>query len=117
MNNLGRAGEEQARQYLQNKGYRIIAQNFASKYGEIDLIATRGDLLVFVEVKQRATAAFGGPMAAVTKSKQHKISLTAAEFIKEKALKFDSIRFDVICITGGELTHIENAFFPPRMTI
>ena len=117
MNNLGRAGEEQARQYLQNKGYRIIAQNFASKYGEIDLIATRGDLLVFVEVKQRSTAAFGGPMAAVTKSKQHKISLTAAEFIKEKALKFDSIRFDVICITGGELTHLQNAFFPPRMTV
>ena len=117
MNTLGKSGEEQARLYLQKQGYRILAQNFSCKKGELDLVARRKDTLVFVEVKQRAGQAFGGPLAAVTRAKQHKISLTAAEFIKEKSLKFDSIRFDVICITGGELTHIENAFFPPRMTI
>lgn len=117
MNTLGQAGEAQALQYLQNQGYKRIAQNFSGRYGEIDLIVSKGKTLVFVEVKQRTGTAFGGALGAVTKTKQHKIALTAAEFIKENGLKFDSIRFDVICITGGEITHIENAFFPPRMTI
>ena len=117
MNTLGQAGEAQARQYLQHQGYHLIAQNFSCKYGEIDLIVSKGRLLVFVEVKQRAGTAFGGALGAVTKAKQNKIALTAAEFIKENGLKFDSIRFDVICITGGELTHLQNAFFPPRMTV
>ena len=113
----GDKAEERAAKYLQDNGYKIIKRNYLCPLGEVDIIAQKEGALVFVEVKQRATAAFGGPMAAVTKSKQHKISLTAAEFIKEKALKFDSIRFDVICITGGELTHLQNAFFPPRMTV
>ena len=76
-----------------------------------------GDTLVFCEVKKRNTAAFGGPMAAITKSKQNKIVQTAQLYIKENTPKFDSIRFDAICLLGKEVTHIPNAFVPQRSTL
>ena len=114
MNTLGKQAEEQAAQFLTQKGYRILERNFPSVFGELDIIARHKDTLVFVEVKQRASQAFGGPMAAVTQAKQLKIARTAASYIKTRAPKFDKIRFDVICIVADEITHLENAFFPPR---
>ena len=113
----GALGEEAACQFLQAKKYRIIARNYRRPCGEIDLIAYDKKTLVFVEVKKRASRAFGGPISAVTVSKQHKIAQTAYYFIKEKAPKFDSIRFDVVCLLPGELEHIENAFTPRRGTL
>ncbi len=110
----GAAGEERACAFLQKRGLRIVARNYRQRCGEIDLVALDGKTLVFVEVKQRATGAFGGPLAAVTPSKQHKIARTAERFIQEKRPKFDSIRFDVICLLGAEVTHLPNAFIPPR---
>ena len=112
----GTQGEEAAAQFLTQKGYRCLARNFRRPCGEIDLIFLDGKTLVFVEVKKRASNAFGGPLAAVTISKQHKIALTAQYFIKEMSPKFDSIRFDVVCLLNGKITHLENAFFPPRGT-
>jgi putative endonuclease len=112
----GALGEETAYRYLIDKGYRIIARNFRKSCGEIDLIALNGKTLIFVEVKKRASRAFGGPISAVTVSKQHKIALTAQYFIKENTPKFDSIRFDVVCLLPGEIEHIENAFIPRRGT-
>ncbi|MBO7238445.1 MAG: YraN family protein [Elusimicrobiaceae bacterium] len=112
----GALGEDAACRYLAEKGYRVIARNYRKPCGEIDLIALNKKTLVFVEVKKRASRAFGGPISAVTPSKQHKIALTAQYFIKENAPKFDSIRFDVVCLLPGELEHIENAFIPRRGT-
>ncbi|MBR3632102.1 MAG: YraN family protein [Elusimicrobiaceae bacterium] len=112
----GAQGEEAAAHYLTQKGYHLLARNYRQPCGEIDLICSDGKTLVFVEVKKRASQAFGGPLAAVTLSKQRKIALTAQYFIKEIHPKFDSIRFDVVCLLGGQITHIENAFFPPRGT-
>lgn len=117
MNTLGTAAEEQACLFLKSAGYDVLARNFSCKWGELDIVARHKNTLVFVEVKSRRSLAFGGPAAAVTPAKQNKISLAAVSFIKEKSLKFDSIRFDVICITGGKLEHIPNAFFPPRMNL
>ena len=93
-----------------------MARNYRKPCGEIDIIAMQRDMLVFVEVKKRASQAFGGPILAVTPAKQHKIALTAQHFIKENAPKFDSIRFDVVCLLPGKIEHICNAFTPQRGT-
>ena len=112
----GQAGEERAASFLTAKGYRIVARNYRVQGGEIDLVVQRKQTLVFVEVKTRAYRAFGGPVAAVTPAKQRKIALTAQYYIKENAPKFDSIRFDVVCLLPGQITHLENAFIPQRGT-
>ena len=117
MNKLGLDGENAAAKFLEAKKYKILARNYACKYGEADIIASDGKTLVFAEVKARAYAAFGGPALAVTPAKQQKISLVAANYIKEKRPKFDNIRFDVITVLEGRAEHIENAFIPPRMTL
>ncbi|MBR3898958.1 MAG: YraN family protein [Elusimicrobiaceae bacterium] len=113
-NTHGAQAETLAANYLQQKGYKILARNYRKNCGEIDIIALDGKTLVFAEVKSRTSSAFGGPLAAITKSKQNKISATALCYIKENAPKFDSIRFDAICLLNGEMTHLPNAFFPPR---
>ncbi len=114
----GLQGEEQAANYLTKKGHRIIARNFRAPGGEIDIITRVQNTLVFVEVKQRAYEAFGGPLGAVTPAKQKRIARTAAAFIKShRDVPYDEIRFDIIGILPGKLDHIEGAFFPPRTTL
>ena len=117
MNLLGNLGEHKAAVYLHNLGYKLLMLNFATPFGELDIVARDGQTLVFVEVKERATNAYGGPVAAITKRKQAKIARTAAQFIKAHALKYDSIRFDVVAILDGKVEHIKNAFFPLRTTL
>ena len=113
----GRQGEEQAARFLEQKGYKILARNFSTPQGELDLVTAYGETLVFVEVKARAYAAFGGPLAAVTPAKQKRLALAAQQYIKMKSPKFDSIRFDVICILPEKLEHLENAFQPDRTNL
>ena len=113
----GALGEEQAARYLKEKGWRILERNFSAPYGEIDIIAQDGKTLVFAEVKTRAYRAYGGPLMAVTPAKQKKIALTAQAYIKAKGLKFDSIRFDELCVLPQGVEHVPNAFFPPRTTL
>ncbi len=118
MNQQGTSGETQAAVYLAQQGYQILARNYRGVGGEIDLVAHLSKTLVFVEVKQRSYEAFGGPLAAVTKAKQLRISKAAIQFIKtHPKVTYDEIRFDVICILNGEITHLKNAFFPPRTTL
>lgn len=113
----GALGEEQAARYLQAKGWRILERNFSSPYGELDIIAQDGKTLVFAEVKTRSYKAYGGPLMAVTPAKQKRLALTAAAYIKAKGLKFDSIRFDVLCVLPEGIELVPNAFFPPRTTL
>lgn len=113
----GDIGEERAAQYLQTHGYTVVARNFAAAGGELDLIARRQDMLVFVEVKTRAYEAYGGPAAAVTPGKQKRIVLAAMQYIKQQHPKFDSIRFDVLCVLPQRIEHIPNAFIPARSTL
>lgn len=117
MNARGTEAEEAACKFLKEKGYKILARNYSAPAGEIDIIAAHKDTLVFVEVKARAGASFGGPLAAVTQAKQRKIANTAVLYIKEKGLKYSNIRFDVAAVIQNNIEHIENAFTPLRFTI
>lgn len=109
-NREGALGEFDAKKYLMKKGYKILAQNYKNKLGEIDIIAKDKDYIVFVEVKNRSSLAFGRPCEAVTPSKQFKIRKTALCYLKEKYLTESSCRFDVIEVLDGEINHISDAF-------
>lgn len=96
--------ERIAARHLLAHGYRIVDRNFRCRLGEIDLIALDpADNLVFVEVRYRATQAFGGPLASVTTFKQRRIR-RAAQFylLSRREFQRHYCRFDVIGITGGD---------------
>lgn len=114
---LGLKGEEFAVKYLESKGYKILEQNYTVPMGEVDIIAMQGKNLAFVEVKARAYEAYGGPVAAVTKSKQRRIYMAAVAYLKLNNIDYNELTFDVITITDKEIDHIPAAFTPPRGTM
>ena len=103
-------GETTAREYLRAKGYAILEENYSGKIGEIDLIAKDGETIVFVEVKARENTDFGYPIEAVTPQKVRKICLTAQQYLVSKRLMGHDVRFDVVEVLRGTITHTENAF-------
>jgi putative endonuclease len=111
---LGKQGEEIALRFLKKKGYRIIQTNYSCKLGEVDIVATEKDVIVFIEVKTRTSLAFGPPQLAVTPAKQHQLSKAALYFLKEKKLENAKARFDVVAILlqpgVEEIELIQNAF-------
>lgn len=112
----GKLGEGIARDYLIKKGYRIIRQNFQTRFGELDIIAAKDNLLIFIEVKLKAGTDFGRPEEMITQKKLHQIKNTAEIFLmQEKMLEanFKQYRIDAICITLEnnlikKLNHYEN---------
>ena len=111
---LGDAGEAAAAQHLEKQGYRIVARNHRCPRGEVDLVAEQGELLVFVEVRTRATAAFGGPEETVGARKQQRVLLAARDFLARWRGPERGVRFDVIAVVDGPqgpaLQHFEGAF-------
>ncbi len=97
-NKTGKFGEKIAKQYLENKGYKILEINYHSRFGEIDLICREDKALVFVEVKTRKTLTFGYPEQAITKQKQERLVKTVQEFLKDYQDIFKSIRIDAISV-------------------
>ncbi len=113
---IGKYGENLAKKYLENLGYKILDMNYKySRYGEIDIIALYKNELCFVEVKTRRNDKFGTPMEAITKDKLIKIQLSAKNYIQEKKPKFEHYRIDAISIelkeNKEEITHIKNIEF------
>lgn len=106
----GREGEELARRFFESKGYKIIAHNYRTKLGEIDLICEKGRSLVFVEVRCRAGSDFGEPEESVRRDKIDRIRQTALHFLSEKGIYDKEIRFDLFCIKGKRFELIPNAF-------
>lgn len=102
----GKLGEEIARQYLEKKGYKIIEQNYRTKFGEIDLLARTGSDLVLVEVRTKRGEMFGTPEESINKKKLRKLWLNAR--VKR------ATRVDAVCIvlkpdnTVERLEHYEN---------
>lgn len=109
---IGEKYENMAIHYLKKQKYKIMDRNFLCPAGEIDIIAydKANKYIVFVEVKYRATNAFGRPLEAITPEKQRKIKITSQVYLKLKGWLDKSFRFDAIEIIDDELRHIINAF-------
>jgi putative endonuclease len=113
---LGIHGEQSVVDYLQRNGFAILARNYRKQYGEIDIIARKKDLLIFVEVKTRYNPYFD-TSDVITPSKQRKIVMVAKEFLATQAAAFaESVmcRFDVALLTTQgdhhSITYIPHAF-------
>ncbi len=103
MGNLetGRWGENIAKKYLQDKGYRIVEQNYKTRYAEIDLIAQHKDILVFVEVRTRIGEQFGRPEESLNRSKMNKLIKNAEAYVARKRYN-KRYRIDAVCIVLDE---------------
>lgn len=111
----GDEGESFARKYLLGAGYKILAQNWRFKRLEVDIIASKDDIIVFVELKTRKNSVFGEPELAVTHKKQGFLVSAAHHYITTRDIDAEA-RFDIIAVTGEgdnlEVKHLEGAFFP-----
>lgn len=112
--NLGYFGETLAASYLTSRGHHIIQRNFKARYGEIDIISTYGDILVFIEVKTRIGEKFGKPEEAITPRKLREVVLTSKYYVLLHPELPEALRIDLIAIAlNGDrsvkyLKHIEN---------
>lgn len=104
----GDAGEDAALAYLQRQGLRLVERNFRCKAGELDLIMQDASSLVFVEVRKRKAAGFGGAAASITPAKQRRL-LLAAQFYLQRYRTPPACRFDVIAIDGDKIEWLKNA--------
>ena len=98
---LGRWGEQAARDYLTSMGLQIVDSNVRSAYGEIDVLARQGDMLVFCEVKTRRTRTYGHPEVAVTPRKQEHMRNAALDYLQTHDLLDSPWRIDVLAIEKG----------------
>jgi putative endonuclease len=95
---VGKAGEEAAVEYLCQHGYRILARNYRCRFGEIDLIARDGKILAFVEVKTRRSQRFGPAASAVTLEKQRHLIKVSQVYLTQTGKAREFCRFDVVTI-------------------
>jgi putative endonuclease len=111
---LGKSGEDLAVAELERLGYAIVARRYRTACGEIDIVASDGATLVFVEVKARATAEFGTAAEAVTRRKQLRLVRMARDYLTRAAIRDRPCRFDVVAIDEVETSPIvavyRNAF-------
>ncbi|HOD15420.1 MAG TPA: YraN family protein [Spirochaetota bacterium] len=111
---LGAGGEESAAAYLSDRQFTIIKRNYRfGKYGEIDIIAGRGMLVIFVEVKSRSSERFGGALYSISARKKQSLKTAARAFIQENTQYNDpayTFRFDMISVYGRTIDWIEDIF-------
>lgn len=111
---LGAYGEERVAEYLKNKGWHILSLNYKQPFGEIDCIAQRDTMIIFVEVKTRRKKAHCSS-ELISNSKQKKIIKTAKSFISKHCTNQSALtyRFDIALLTNDDNTihYIENAFY------
>ena len=106
--------------WYEQHGYVIVARNWRSKRGELDVVARKDGVLVVCEVKARASNAFGTPVEAVTPAKQLKVRRATADFRASMRESNDpiaslvnvvrAVRFDVACVLGTQLEMLEDIF-------
>jgi putative endonuclease len=88
--------------YLQERGVEVLARNLRCRAGELDIVALKDDVLLIVEVRQRASSAFGGALASVTWRKQRKLIRATRYFLlTHRDWRAHSLRFDVIAVEGA----------------
>jgi putative endonuclease len=104
--------ESVARHHLEAQGYILLAQNYTTRRGEIDLVMRQGDTVVFVEVRQRSRIGFGTPAESIDARKRHRLRLAALHFLVYRCRDVEQpARFDAVLLTGGRagfrLEHLE----------
>ena len=116
-NEIGKKGEDIAVNFLIENGYAILCRNWKCQNAEIDIIASTGEFLVFVEVKTRSSDMWGLPEDAVSKQKMSQIIKGASLYIEENEVGDLEPRFDIISIVLDSkpinIEHIDDAFYPP----
>ena len=110
----GKRGEAHIARWMEKRGYRVVAQNYHSRFGEIDIIAEKGAFLVFVEVKTREEGSLVSPYEAIIPGKQRKIAATAQDYLVRHPTSLQP-RFDAaaVFLEGGRIVgqdYLENAF-------
>ena len=113
---IGSFGEALARDYLISKGYKILNMNFRNKFGEIDIICKKNNLLIFCEIKSRYSNSFGSPIESITCYKQKQIiKLSELYLISKKYYNFN-VRYYIIEVIFNTITsshiinHVQDAF-------
>jgi putative endonuclease len=106
---LGNEGEDRACAHLRANGYEIIARNWRSRFGEIDIIARDADTLAFIEVKARSRSGFGGPEAALDRHKRARIVAAARAFLAAHPSDLP-VRFDLVALASERLRLYKGAF-------
>jgi putative endonuclease len=108
---LGKKGEERAAASLKASGMKIIARNYRSKFGEVDIVAQCGEVLVFAEVKAWSYFGVEDLQYGLNARKQQKIIKTAKYFLFEnREYSNMPIRFDVLYVKNNDVTHLASAF-------
>lgn len=111
--NKGKGGEQIALEYLENKGFELVEANYENKLGEIDLVMTEGECLVFVEVKFKSDDAKGKPEEMIGSGKLKQIRRVAESYLMlnpEMRKRFEKYRIDAVCILGEEIRYYRNLF-------
>ena len=112
----GVIGEVTAAEWLKKyAGMKLLESRYRNKAGEIDLIMTDQDTIVFIEVKTRMHAPPGTGLLAVDRKKQQRIARAAALYLAEKHLVKKAVRFDVAEVTASDVNYVPNAFQPGSM--
>lgn len=113
---IGNYGEDISYDFLKKQGYYILSRNFRTRYGEIDIICKKDDLIIFIEIKSRYNYNHGSPIEAITYSKQMQIIKLCKFYIYTNNLTKYNIRFDVIEVFFNidnnlhSINHITDAF-------
>ncbi len=113
-NPTGRLGEDLAAEFLQKKGYSILERNFRKGYGEIDIVALKDKILVFVEVKTRTSNVYGTPLEGITPKKLKELIQTALFYKHSHRGLPESLRIDAISVSlhgtnkASTIEHVEN---------
>jgi putative endonuclease len=105
----GGAAEEAAARHLAREGLQLIARNYRTRLGEIDLIAREGETLVFVEVRLRRSERFGGAAASIDGRKRMRIACAARHFLARLGRE-PACRFDVVTLDGDRVEWLRGAF-------
>jgi len=107
---LGAKGEDIAEQYLRDAGYKIVKRNCRVRHSDIDVLASRDDTLVFVEVRTKSNSNYGMPEESITKTKLRQMKKTAEIYLAFHEW-IGSVRMDAICIIleeSGKVTHFQH---------
>ncbi len=107
---IGDRAEDRAARFLEKRGFAVLTRNFRCRGGEIDLVCRDGKVLVFVEVRMRRNASYGGAGASITASKQRRIVLAAQHYLLAQSRPDCDCRFDCILLDGEKIEWIRDAF-------